>query len=49
MVLKYNSKEEVAFLLSMSERLSQLDFYILDSVAGLNLLSKIISKLFADC
>jgi len=48
-VLKYNSEEEVVFLLSVSERLSQLDFYILDSIAGLNLLSKVISELFTDC
>jgi len=46
---RYNSEEEVVFLLSVSEKLSQLDFYILDSVASLNLLSKVISELFSDC
>ena len=48
-VLKQDSKEEAAFLLSVSKGLSQLDFSALDSVAGLNMLSEAISKLFADC
>jgi len=39
MVLKHDSEEEAAFLLSMSIELSQLDFYTLDSIAGLNSLS----------
>ena len=39
----------MAFLLSVSEGLSQLDFSALDSVAGLDLLSEAISGLFADC
>ena len=47
-VLKQDSEEEVAFLLSMSEGLSQLDFSALDSVTGLDLLSEAISGLFAD-
>ena len=42
-------EEEVAFLLSVSEGLSQLDFSALDSVAGLDTLSEVISGLFADC
>jgi len=33
----------------MSKGLSQLDFPILDSIAGLDLLSEAISRLFADC
>ena len=49
MVLKCNSKEETAFLLSMSEGLSQLNFSSLDSTAGLDLLSEAISGLFTDC
>jgi len=49
MVLKRDSKEETAFLLSVSEGLSQLNFSSLDSTAGLNLLSEAISGLFADC
>ena len=48
-VLKQDSEEEVAFLLSVSKELSQLDFSALDSVTGLNLLSEAISGLFADC
>jgi len=46
-VLKQDSEEE-AFLLSVSEGLSQLDFSALDSVTGLDMLSKAISGLFAD-
>ena len=34
MVLKHNSEEKVAFLLSVSKGLSQLDFYTLDSVVA---------------
>ena len=49
MVLKYNSKEKMAFLLSVSEGLLQLNFSSLDSNAGLNLLSKAIFRLFAGC
>jgi len=49
MVFKHDSEKKVAFLLSVSEELSQLNFYTLDSVASLNLLSETISKLFADC
>ena len=48
MVLKCDSEEEMAFLLSVSEGLSQLNFSSLDFTAGLNLLSKAISGLFAD-
>ncbi len=48
-VLKQDSKEEVAFLLSVSKGLSQLDFSALDSVTDLDMLSEIISGLFADC
>ena len=48
-VLKQDSEEEVAFLLSVSEGLSQLDFSALDSVTGLDMLSEAISGLFADC
>ena len=47
-VLKQDSDEKVAFLLSVSEELSQLDFSTLDSVTGLNLLFEAISGLFAD-
>jgi len=49
MVLKHDSEEEMAFLLSVSKRLSQLNFFSLDSTAGLDLLSEAISRLFADC
>jgi len=48
-VLKYNSKEEAGFLLSISKELSQLGFYTLDSVVDLKLLFKVISELFANC
>ena len=57
-VLKQDSEEETAFLLSVSEGLSQLDFSeglsqldfsALDSIAGLDMLSEAISGLFADC
>jgi len=48
-VLKQDSDEEVAFLLSVGEGLSQLDFSALDSVTGLDMLSEAISGLFADC
>ena len=49
MVLKRNSEEEAAFLLSVSEGLSQLNFSSLNSIADLDLLSEAISRLFADC
>ena len=49
MVLKHDSEDKMAFLLSVSEGLSQLNFSSLDSIAGLDLLSKAISGLFADC
>ena len=49
MVLKCDSEEEMAFLLSMSKGLLQLNFSSLDSTAGLDLLSETISRLFADC
>ena len=49
MVLKRDSEEEAAFLLSVSEGLLQLNFSSLDSTAGLDLLSEAISGLFADC
>ena len=49
MVLKHNSGKKMAFLLSMSKGLSQLEFYTLDSVTSLNSLSKAIFKLFANC
>ena len=48
-VLKQDSEEKVAFLLSVSEGLFQLAFSALDSVAGLDMLSEAISGLFADC
>jgi len=48
-VLNQDSEEEAAFLLSVSEGLSQLDFSALDSVTGLDILSETISGLFADC
>jgi len=47
-VLKQDSDEEAAFLLSVSKRLSQLDFSALDSVTGLDMLSEAISGLFAN-
>jgi len=49
MVLKHDSEEEVAFLLSVSKGLLQLNFSSLDSTAGLDLLSEAISRLLADC
>ena len=49
MVLKCDSKEKAAFMLFVSEGLSQLNFSSLDSTAGLDLLSEAISGLFADC
>ena len=48
-VLKQDSEEEAAFLFSMSEGLSQLNFSALDSVTGLDMLSEVISGLFANC
>ena len=48
-VLKQDSDEKAAFLLFISEGLSQLDFSALDSVTGLDSLSKTISGLFANC
>ena len=48
-VLKQDNKEHAAFLLSVSEGLSQLDFSALNSVASLDMLSEAISRLFADC
>ena len=48
MVLKCNSKEKMAFLLSVSEGLSQLNFSSLDFTTSLDLLSKAISRLFAN-
>ena len=48
-VLKQDSEEEVAFLLSVSEGLSQLDFSALDSVTSLDILFEAISGLFANC
>ena len=48
-VLKQDSEEEVAFLLSVSKGLSQLDFSALNSVSSLDMLSEAISGLFADC
>jgi len=47
-VLKQDSDKEVAFLLSMSEGLSQLDYSALGSVTGLDLLSEAISVLFEN-
>jgi len=47
-VLKHNSKEKAALLLSVSERLSQLDFYTMDFIVSLNSLSKAISELFSN-
>jgi len=51
MVLKHDSEKETAFLLSVSEGLSQLNFSSLDSTTGLDFLSKtiVISGLFANC
>ena len=49
MVLKCDSEEETAFLLSVSKGLLQLNFSSLDSTTGLDLLSEAISRLFADC
>ena len=51
MVFKYYnySKEKVAFFLSISEELSKLNFYTLDSFAGPKLLSKAIYRLFTNC
>ena len=49
MVLKYDSKEEITFLLSVSEGLSQLNFSSLDFTIGLDLLSKAIFRLFVNC
>jgi len=49
MVLKCDSEEETAFLLSVSKGLLQLNFSSLDSTAGLDLLSEAISGLFANC
>ena len=48
-VLKQDSNEEVVFLFSVSEGLSQLKFSALDSVTGLDLLFEAISGLFTDC
>ena len=48
-VLKQDSEEKAAFLFSVSEGLSKLDFSALDSVTGLDMLSETISELFADC
>ena len=48
-ILKYNSKEEIVFLLSVNRRLSQLNFYTLNSVSNLNSLSETIFGLFSDC
>ena len=51
MVLKHDSEEETAFLFSVSEGLSQLNFSSLDSTTDLDLLSKtiVISGLFTNC
>ena len=48
-VLKQDSEEEAAFLFSVSEGLSQLKFSALNFVTGLDLLSEMISRLFANC
>ena len=48
-VLKQDSDKKAAFLLSVSEGLSQLNFSALNSVTGLDLFSEAISGLFADC
>ena len=48
-VLKQDSEEEAAFLLSVSEGLSQFDFSALNSVTGFDMLFEAISGLFADC
>jgi len=48
-VLKQDSEEEAAFLLSMSDGLSQLNFSALNSVTGLDMLSEAISGLFVNC
>jgi len=48
-VLKCDSKEEAVFVLSVSEELSQLDFYTPNSVTSLDSLSEAISRLIADC
>ena len=49
MVYKCNSEEDVVFLLSISKGLSQLNFYTLNSIVGLNSLSEAISGLFTSC
>jgi len=49
MVFKYKSEEKVVLLLFVSEGLSQLDLYTLNSIVGLDLLSKAILELFANC
>jgi len=49
MVIKHNNEEKVAFFLSVSEGLSLLDFYILDFIISLDLLSKAISELVSNC
>jgi len=47
MVQKHDS-EKSGLLLSVSKKLSQLDFSILDSIASFDLPSKAIYRLFAD-
>ena len=49
MVFKYKSEEKVVLLLFVSGGLSQLDLYTLNSIVGLDLLSKAILELFANC
>ena len=40
--------KKTIFLLSVSKKFFQLDFYILDSISSLDLLSKIIYRLFVN-
>ena len=46
-VLKYDSKEEVVFFLSISKGLSQLKFCTLNSVTSLNSLSRLFDNYWA--
>jgi len=48
MVSKCDSEKKAIFLLSVNKRLSQLDFYTLDSITGLDSLSEVISMLFVN-
>ena len=45
---KHDSEKKVVFCFLWVKKLSQLDFSILDFIAGFDLLSKAIYRLFAD-